>query len=422
MRVRAGAWVVALLLAAGAARAADAASPATEGVVVAVEKDDLVIDLGEARGVAGGDAVEIWRPLHLKHPVTGRLITDRFLIGRLRLTQVRPNLSLAAADGSLSRPAEPGDVVIWTNPRPPVLAAPSPPALASRAPAPSTPAPSPPALTSRAPAPSAPAPAPALAPAPEMVAMSEDAVDVSKLIESLRGTELAERISAYERFAAAHPHSRYGAVLLEEAAAFRRLLTAREAVTAPVDAARRPGVTAAMQPVTRVVANESLHLAAIVRGEVSGVLLHARASGTSTYETIPMSRVGDGYWEVNVPGDRVRAPALLYFVEAVAADGTSAIVGTAESPERADVIDVLPRPSRTALGQAQISTDYADFNARAANDYIFQTEGYMGARFGDVGIRAVRSGSPTDTWRPSSASRAPSRSASAGSSASTTRA
>ena len=53
---------------------------------------------------------------------------------------------------------------------------------------------------------------------------------------------------------------------------------------------------------------------------------------------------------------------------------------------------MLPKPPPKALGQAQIWTDYASFNAKAANGYIFQTEGFMGVRFGDVGIRAVRTG------------------------------
>ncbi len=85
---------------------------AVEGTVVALESDDVVVDLAGQRGAATGDVVELWRPLKLKHPVTGKIISDRFRIGTLRLTQVRDALALARPEGKLARPAAAGDVVI----------------------------------------------------------------------------------------------------------------------------------------------------------------------------------------------------------------------------------------------------------------------------------------------------------------------
>ena len=40
----------------------------TEGVVVALENDDIVVDLAGKRGAATGDVVELWRPLKLQAP------------------------------------------------------------------------------------------------------------------------------------------------------------------------------------------------------------------------------------------------------------------------------------------------------------------------------------------------------------------
>jgi hypothetical protein len=103
--------------------------------------------------------------------------------------------------------------------------------------------------------------------------------------------------------------------------------------------------------------------------------------------------VGTEDWAATIPPDQVRSPSLEWFVEAVEPDGTRPVAGTPAEPRTAAVEDVSPMPpSRKVLGQAAIWTDYASFNSRANNDYVWQTEGVMGARFDDVGIRAVRTG------------------------------
>jgi hypothetical protein len=332
----------------------------SEGTVVAVEADDLVLDLGGSRGAAAGDVVEIWRPLHLRHPVTGRMLTDRFLIGRLELGQVRPTLSLAKPEGALSRPAQPGDIVV----------------LAKAKPAPASPASAGPTASVGPPSP------------PIANEVDEEAAQLSSLFERLHNTDVAKRIKAYEDFAAAHPHGRFDSALLDEASALRKLLTLAEARALPP----KPIITGETQATDRVVAHEPLHLAVAIHGEVRGVVLHARRGGDATYASQPMTRAGREYWVARVPGSLIEAPTLDYFVEAVTDDGAHAVIGTAETPEAVSVQDTSAHPARRALGQAQIWTDYASFNAKAANDYIFQTEGLMGVRLDDVGIRAVRTG------------------------------
>src|SRR5262245_20552945 len=48
------------------------------GTVLSIDQEDIVLDLGSAKGAADGAVVEIWRPFKLRHPVTGRTLTDRF--------------------------------------------------------------------------------------------------------------------------------------------------------------------------------------------------------------------------------------------------------------------------------------------------------------------------------------------------------
>jgi hypothetical protein len=329
---------------------------AIEATVVDVEKDDLVLDLGTRTGAADGAIVEIWRPLRLKHPVTGKIIVDRFVIGALRLTQVRPNLSLAKPEGVLSRPAEKGDVVVLAG-APAVAKAPSPAAAASLTATPT----------------------------------DDDARAVSDLFDTLRGADVVTRIHAYEKYIGERPHGPYTRVLSEEARELRKLVAPREAGAA-TRREQLADLSASTAPIDRVVAGEPLRIAMALRGPASGAVLHTRTMGDPTYSSEPMAKAGAEYWAATVPASSVQAPQLQWFVEAVAPDGTRSVVGAPDDPRTAVVDDVSPQRTREVLGEAKIWTDYASFNSRANNDYVWQTEGVMGARFDDKGIRAVRTG------------------------------
>jgi hypothetical protein len=350
-----GAWFVATAAVALSTKSAHAQTPSAEGAVVAVERDDVIVDLGQSRGAADGDVVEIWRPLRLKHPVTGKVLFDRFVIGKLRLVQVRPSLSLAKPDGSLSRPPEAGDVVILSRSAPP-----SPAAEQDLMPA---------------------APVAAAPPTGD-----DEGRALSQVFDSLRGADLATRIRAYESYAASHEKGRYAMTLRQEAWALRRLL-----VTAEREGKEQRSPDAEAQPIDRVVAGEPLRIALALRSPASGAVLHAREAGQPTYSSQSMTRVGSEYWSATVPADRVHAPALEWFIEAVAPEGTRPVVGSAESPQSSAVVDVQQHSERRVMGIAQIWTDFAAFDTKG-NDYAWQTEGVMGGRFADVGIRAVRTG------------------------------
>src|SRR5688572_28381597 len=104
MRRVLGGLACACVVGVSAVASAQGRPSAADGTVVAIDSGDLVLDIGEAKGVHDGVVVELWRPLRLRHPVTGQLLVDRFRIGSLRLKQVRSTLSLAGSEGPLSRP------------------------------------------------------------------------------------------------------------------------------------------------------------------------------------------------------------------------------------------------------------------------------------------------------------------------------
>lgn len=348
-------------------RAASAQEPdrVTEGYVVSLENGDVVVDLARQRGAAAGDIVELWRPLKLRHPVTKKIVTDRFRIGSLRLTQVRDALSLARAEGKLDRAVEAGDVVILRRAQ-----------LVETPPAPGE-------------VPKATLPPPT-APAPEgAMPVDAEAAEVIAMFEALRNRDVATRITAYEDYVRKHPEGRFAAVLWEEAAQLRRLLTLE----------KKSGDDGAIaqqrfEPPKDALAGVPLSLGVELAGPAVGAVLHSRHPGEVAYRSTPMQATGDGYWVANIGGERLRAPALQYFIEGVGADGRAVgVVGTAADPQSMTV-DAIPSatPPLAHEATASVWTDYADYNRLKGNDFVWQTEGFVGMRFQDEGVRALRTG------------------------------
>jgi hypothetical protein len=342
------------------------AAPSTtevSGVVVSIDEEDIVVDLGSARGAADGNSIDLWRPFRLRHPVTGLMLTDRFRIGTLRLVQVQKTLALARPEGTLSRAAAPGDVVI----------------LGAPAPAANHPA--------KEPAPLAPFPAAASAPAEHAVEPPDaESRELSAIFESLKGQGINARIQRYEQHAAAHPMGKYTRVLMEEANALRRL----QAGPRPEEP---PKLRTSFVPPQTALANYALTLG-VESPTSNGAVLHIRHAGDVAYQSIPMRPAGNGYFRATVPGAQVKSPEVSYFVESVNPSGASSpLIGFAESPLSIEVNDA-PRPEPPPGPDASVAmfTDYADYNRMRANDYAWQTEGYFGLRYGDTGVRAVRSG------------------------------
>jgi hypothetical protein len=356
-------WIAAtaLLVLPGLAAAQPAdTSREVSATVVSRDGADLVVDLGSAAGARPGDVVELWRPLKLRHPVTKQWLEDRFRIGSLRLVQVGNKLTLAQPDGQPIRQPEPGDIVLLRT-------APT---------------------TERLPAPTAePTGAPAVVPSTPCTDPDPEAQTISAIFDSLRGADLVRRIRAYEDYVRANPEGRFSAVLYEEAQSLRRLLQASQSV------AVEP-IVISFRPPESLLSDTPVSFGFEASDAASGAVLHLRTVGETTYSSLPMAQVGPGYWAATVDGPRVRAPGLEYFIEATGKQGTAVpLVGEAQRPEKADVRE-LPRPVPPKHRDATFSvlTDYADYNRMRGDDYAWQTEGYFGLRYGDEGVRAIRSG------------------------------
>jgi hypothetical protein len=336
---------------------------ASRGHVLAVQESDLILDLSEADAIAPGRGIELWRPIRLRHPVTGRPIEDRFRIGTLQITQVRPHLSLAVAKGQLERAPLPGDVVIAVAEP---LAAPSAAAVVA------------PALEAAA------APAGAAAPA-----AARDAADValSQLFDALRGRSPQQRIAAYAAFTKAHPGHRYTAALIDQARQLRDLM----------DPGTQPLTTAALArhlPPDVALVGRELSLSVQLDGPQPGVLVHYKSTASTTFQTLRATSAGPNFFAVTLPAGALTDGGLQYFMEAVDTSGKAlSLVGTPEAPIPVETrrnwdLSAPDRPAATA----QFIADYADYNRLRNNDRDWRLEADFGLRLNDLGLRALRSG------------------------------
>jgi hypothetical protein len=370
-RIGSSACLVTLIFAIPIAARAQARPSTPDGTVIAIDSGDLVVDIGAAKGVREDDLVELWRPLRIRHPVTGQVLVDRFRIGSLRLKQVRSALSLASVEGNLTRPPATGDLVVLAEgPReaPRVVAAVVPLPANANANANTN------ANTTVVRA--------VVPPSSPPVVVDPDGLALGNLMVALTGSEPAMRVQAYETFVRAHPSSRFAKVLREEVAQLR---------PAPAPDRRYQVSVPALEHVR---AGEPQRFAVELDAMFVGAVVHVRHKGAPGYRSVPMESVGPRYWAATLPGDEMRDGGMEYFVEGVMKEKPAvALVGTADAP-RAVEVDTppgAPRPVGT-LAQVTLQSEYASFNVKRANDYVWQTEGSVGWRLHEEGIRAVRSG------------------------------
>jgi hypothetical protein len=348
--------------AAAALQAAD-----REGRVIAVQGNDVIVDLSEGQGIVPAVLVELWRPLKLKHPVTGRMIEDRFRIGQLSVRQVRPHMSLAVAEGTLDRTPEPGDIVIARAARPsgvvPVLGE----GIAA-------------------------APAPAAPPAATATSVAEagDAQALSRLFAELQGATPRARIEAYARFVQEHPNNRFAPALKEQARELRRLLETKGKASPASSAA---GLAHHQRPRLALV-GDPLSIGVELDGPAPGVVVHYKSSPAAVFQSLAAQPAGPRYFVATIPGEAVQLEGLEYFVEVVDNSGhPSALVGTSKVPMRVPTrADWDYTPPRRPTATAQFVADYADYNRLKANDRDYRLEADFGLRLRDTELRALRSG------------------------------
>src|SRR5688500_12075528 len=95
---------------------ATAVAPAQEvpapvrAAVVQLEERDVFVDVGAPHARQGLE-LDVYRGIEVRHPLTKRVLRDRYVIGRLVIVHPGATISIARLRGTPHRPIAVGDVV-----------------------------------------------------------------------------------------------------------------------------------------------------------------------------------------------------------------------------------------------------------------------------------------------------------------------
>jgi hypothetical protein len=339
-----------------------------EATIVRVDESGIVVDAGSVMGVENGVAYIVYRPISVRHPLTGRTLRDRFPIGNIVVRHAGQSLSLAHPEGTLTRPPLVGDVLV------PVRAVPIP--VLQYVPSVSRPDMA--QQTHVDPLPSAAAQS-------GVSPVNSEERELFETFTSTLGREIFERIRIYESFLRAHPNSAYrDAIQAELNGWIVRAQTTQDS----------RNIAVSSDIVTSIRVGEAGVIALQVAPEttLTDGAIYVRRTEAVAYERITARIEGDGFLRAQVPESLLTVGTLEYFAEVTDATGQSqAILGRANAPltltiERQPV--TLDDPSgRTRI---DLRAEYADVGSRTING-VFRTQSFS-ALEGDF-LQRVRAGS-----------------------------
>lgn len=328
--------------------AAAAAQERVEGVVVAVEEGEIIVDLGREDGLANGAEVLLYRHLEVKHPVTGKTIVDRFPAGAMALEKVGEQLSVTLLKGQeqLERYPRAGDFVVW-EPKPERVA---PIELAEE-------------------------PLKAVGPALKAI---------EQAFSRTLGQPLDVRVAVWERYLKEHPQSPYLTQVGRELEWLRLKLAearrARVALEKQEDKARRDRPLKGVVVTPRWLARgqEPLVVTATVDEAqlVSRMRILLRRPDDTGFEAVDMARSGDFAWSVRLGAPWTDAERLDFFVEAVRTNGElEPVANDAGSPGTLFIEEPEPKvQARGGRSRARTTFEAVDFKSGEGDDSFLRFE------------------------------------------------
>lgn len=339
------------------------------GTIVRVGDGELFIDLGTDAGLEAGATIEVFRRIEIRHPVTGKIIVDRFPIGTATISEAGRLLSIVDDYEDLRPPPRVGDLFDYGAPRSP------------RRPTPPTPGPGAP-TTPVTPAASAEAPA---APDP-----------ILRVFELTLGLPLRDRITLWEEWAVANPRSPRLAAVREEIASLNRLLASSTTAASARPAAPKPAqALTARYAIPREASPDQpieLYVAVLEQERVAALRLLARRFGEPTYTLIPLAPDGRLGARATLT-DPWRAPGVLEVrIEATTLDGKTEVL-TGPSDQRLTITnverDLVDERDRS---RASARFDWVSFWTGRDDDQFIRFETDFRYRLGDKFLEAFRMG------------------------------
>lgn len=308
--------------------------------VLRIEGPDAFVDLGRADATQPGERLRVYRVVEARHPATGKVMRDRFLLGEVEVLEAGETLSRIAAPDELLAQLEVGDEVEPVN--------------AAREPRPATSAPT------QAPAASAPS-----------TGGPSDAERTALRTAWNAALKLppAERAKVWEDFLAAWPQTDLMGPIRAEIA----ILRATPASASAAKATARPAPVLRVSAPASALTDEAItvSLSSLAGPTPRAAMVHWRQRGSPTFRTLHMTVEPQGHFRATLPAGTAEEPAIEYYVEAVDPEGaTLAAEGSASRPRFID-IQRPPRDERIELAhrsRVRISDEYVDFNRFKGND------------------------------------------------------
>ena len=340
-----------------------------QATIVAINAAEVVLDVGAYQGLELGAEVALYRLIRARHPVTGVLLEDRFLVGRVRVEEVAGALSIVRPPPAMLQLLHAGDPVQYEPLRVVAVA----PVVQAKA----TPDPANPMAAN----------CPACAACPPTLAGKDADAETTAVTAAFRqtlGKTPQERLLIWRAFLNEWPTGRYVQAVRAELnlwSAETKGASGRAAVRAPVIEHRTPG------PV-RVGEEVWLAFASADWSAVTDIRVHVRRMGDGAYELFRPEPSGRLQRRLRLP-DAFTADAagLQYTVEVALVEGGNLRFGSAQAPLEIDV-----QPPLTAQGKYaphsttfRIGGEYVDFNRFRGDDREVAGEAELIYRLQDPG-------------------------------------
>ncbi|MBI5499696.1 MAG: hypothetical protein HY907_05605 [Deltaproteobacteria bacterium] len=314
-----------------------------------IDGDEVLVDLGSADGVHPGDEVRLYRRISVEHPVTHRVIEDRFPLGDEQLEQVAERMAIIVVDTPLDHPPTVGDTVVLLR---------STPALETPAPPDSCPV-----------CPSCP-----VQPVCEMDPQARALLDA---FGRTLGQPIEQRIGVWEAYLAANPATPWSSVVSADVESLRAMLRTLRGGAPALTPGTRP--RAGHDPPLEACTGDAVELVVAIDAPdmIRLVQMHVRHEDERGYREFDLTRDGDFYFRGTIPAEFVREDGFQYFLVAVTTAGAEVPLGG--TPERPIAVPVEERfeapPVRSDRSNLHTSFEYVDFYVNSfARDYYLKFE------------------------------------------------
>ncbi len=362
------------------------ASAAAEPTVLAIQGDEIFVELGARDGVGAGSELELLHEVVAKDPRTGAVLRDRFSLGTLTVVKSGDRLSVAAAPPELAKRVLVGDRVKLVSGKRTFVD----PWQAQIERSKNGTPPGAPGAT-----------------APDGGAPTTLSVDhVSRATDAWRdtlGQPPERRIQRWTELLTADPRTPYRKLVENEIVSLRKQAQDRDAALARARSVRtddlNPRIAAlaaelertqvqprvggdvlVAAPLSRAVPNRAIDMSFLVRQPalVGRAWLYARPEGEPGYHRIELVRDGDSYLRGTIEAAAVKTGRLDWYVEAQgpgANHPVAPVIGAPGEPERI-VIDAVAEEPPIASGRSHIDAhvDYVDFDGKLGTGWDQYTQ------------------------------------------------